>query len=340
LNIAPDQLPRQLSTQLLPAYLITSEEPLLASEACDAVRSAARDAGFSERDVHVASRGFDWTTLATSGQNLSLFAERRIVDLRLPTGKPGTEGSKAIVELLATMDDDTLLLVSAPKLDKKTLSSKWVKAIDKVGGVVRCWPPDAAKLPGWIEGRMRRAGLSAPRDALAEMARRVEGNLLAAQQEIDKLALLHGAGAVTADDMAAAVADSSRFDVFKLADAALSGNAPRALNILGSLEREGVSPVLICWVLAREVRSMAGMRESISGRNGVDAAISKYRVWGSRKDVVRACLQRHSTASLFALLELAAHADLAAKGQVAANPWDVLLDLVVGLAGQPEPVAA
>ena len=335
MKIAADQLPRQLSKQLLPAYLITSEEPLLVGEACDAVRSAARQAGFTSREVYVAARGFDWKSLATSGQNLSLFAERRIVDLRLPTGKPGTEGSKAIVELLAAIDGDTLLLVSAPKIDRNGMSSKWVKAIDKAGGVVQCWPPAPGELPGWIEGRLRTVGLSAPRDALVEMARRVEGNLLAAQQEIDKLALLHGGGTLTADDMAAAVADSSRFDVFKLADAALAGNAARALNILGSLRREGVSPVLICWALAREVRSVAAVSELVSGRTGIDAAMAKQRVWRSRQGVVRACLQRHTEASLFALLDLAAHADLVAKGQFAADPWDVLIELAAGLAGRP-----
>lgn len=339
-KIGPDQLSQQLQKQLLPAYFVTSEEPLLVGEACDAIRAAARAAGFTARDAYVAERGFDWHSLSASGQNLSLFSERRVIDLRLPTGKPGTEGSKAIVELVTSAGEDTLLLVSAPKVDRSGMSSKWVKTIDKVGGIVQCWPPGAAQLPGWIESRLRLAGLSAPRDAITELARRVEGNLLAAQQEIDKLKLLHGEGALTADDMAAAVADSSRFDVFKLTDAALAGDAGRALGILGSLRREGVSQVLVSWALAREIRSMAAIGESVKGRNGIDAAMTQHRVWRTRQHLVRACLQRHTMGSLYELLDRAARVDLVTKGQVAAEPWDELLALVASLAGRSGRAAA
>ncbi|MEM9173331.1 MAG: DNA polymerase III subunit delta, partial [Pseudomonadota bacterium] len=237
-----DDLGASLSQGLLPIYLISGDEPLLVGEALDQIRTMARDNGYLERELHVAERGFDWAGLLANTGNLSLFAERRIIDLRLPTGKPG-DGSKMIAALAEQPPEDTLVLISAPKLESSQLSSKWVKAIDKAGAIVRIWPIEAGALPGWINNRLRRQGLNASRDAVLQLARRVEGNLLAAKQEIDRLALECTGGELGVDDVENTVADSTRYTIFKLADEALAGRTPRALRMLAGLQREGLAPV-------------------------------------------------------------------------------------------------
>ena len=231
MKISANQLAPQLKKSLLPCYLVSGDEPLLVGEALDAIRAAAREQGFGSRELFVHSAGFDWSEFSGCGDNLSLFAERRIIELRLPTGKPGIKGSAAIAEFAADVADDVMLLVSAPKLDSKARNAKWVKALESRGGLVQVWPVDLEDLPGWISQRMRQAGMQPDRDAVRLIADRVEGNLLAAQQEVEKLRLLHGEGPISADEVDQAVADSSRYDVYKLVDAAVSGDAPRALRV-------------------------------------------------------------------------------------------------------------
>ena len=218
-------------------------------EALDSIREAARQQEFTSRDLHVATTGFDWSLLRDSTSNMSLFAERRIVELRLPTGKPGRAGSQAIVDLIEQLGSDLMLIVVTPKLDRSSQSAKWVKALDAAGVNVTIWPIGPRELPGWIAQRMRNAGLQPDREAVTMIADRVEGNLLAAGQEIEKLRLLHGEGKVSADDVSSAVANSSRFDVFKLVDAALGGDAKRSMKVLAGLRAEGVEPVIIVWAL-------------------------------------------------------------------------------------------
>ena len=240
MKVSSNQLSQHLQSSLLPCYLVSGDEPLLVQEALDAIRQKARSDGFESRDLHVATTGFDWADLSASAGNLSLFAEKRIIELQLPTGKPGRQGSVTIVDMIAQTGSDILFIVRTPKLDRNTASSKWAKALEAAGGLVQVWPIGPRELVPWIHGRMRAAGLQPDRDAVRLIADRVEGNLLAAQQEIEKLRLICGEGPVTVADADAAVADSSRFDVYKLVDAAVAGDAKRALRILGGVRTEGL----------------------------------------------------------------------------------------------------
>lgn len=306
---------------------------MLVQEALDAIRARAREQGFGSRELFVQTTGFDWDELRRAGGNLSLFAEKRIIELRLPTGKPGVKGSAAIAEFTADAGEDLMFIVSAPKLDRNSQNAKWVKALDATGGVTQIWPVGVRELPAWINDRMRRLGLQPDRDAVRLIADRVEGNLLAAQQEIEKLRLLHGEGPLTAEDADAAVADSSRFDVYKLVDAAVGGNAARAIRILGGVRTEGVEPVIVMWALTRELRMLAGLSDNLRAGMDLGSSMRKAGVWQNREALVRACIGRHQAATFYALLQLARRADAAAKGQLRADPWQLATQIVLELAG-------
>ena len=331
MKINANQLSSHLQKNLAPCYLVTGDEHLLVDEALDAIRSKAREEGFTSRDLHVATQGFDWAQLRDSSSNLSLFAEKRIIELRLPTGKPGRVGGPAISALVEIMDAELMLIVSAPKLDRSGQSSKWAKTIDAKGVSVPIWPIGQRELPAWIAERMRRAGLQPDRDAVALIADRVEGNLLAAGQEIEKLRLILGEGKVTADDVSTAVANSSRYDVFKLVDAALTGDAKRALKILSGLRAEGIEPVIVVWALARELRTLASLTDTIAQGSDLASGMQKNGVWRNRQAIVRSCIGRHRHGDFHRLLKAASQADQAAKGQVRADPWQLSTDIVLGM---------
>ena len=332
MKISANQLESHLSKSLLPCYLVTGDEPLLVQESLDAIRNAARREGFTARELYVANPGFDWGELTGSGGNLSLFAEKRIIELRLPTGKPGVKGAAAIIDLLADQADDLLFLVAAPKLERNAAASKWAKALESAGGFVQIWPISRRDLPAWIRTRMHAAGMQPDRDAVELIADRVEGNLLAAQQEIEKLRLLHGEGAISAADVDAAVADSSRFDVYKLVDAAVGGQTARAMKILNGVRTEGVEPVIVMWALTREIRMLAGLAHSLGSGMDLGGAMRKARVWQNRQALVRACIGRHQADDFYALLKQSRLADAAAKGQLAGDPWQMASGIVLALA--------
>jgi len=332
-KIAANQLSSHLNNTLLPCYLVTGDEHLLVQEALDSIRAKARQQGFGSRELFVQTTGFDWGELASAGGNLSLFAEKRIIELRLPTGKPGVKGSAAISDFTVDIADDLLFIVSAPKLDRNSQKAKWVKALEAAGGVIQIWPVGIRELPAWINDRMKRAGLQPERDAVRLIADRVEGNLLAAQQEIEKLRLLHGEGPVSVDDVDAAVADSSRFDVYKLVDAAVGGNAARAIRILGGVKSEGVEPVIVMWALTRELRMLAGLSDNIRSGMDLSSGMRKAGVWQNREALMRACIGRHQSTSFYPLLQLARQADAAAKGQTRADPWQLATRIVMELSG-------
>jgi DNA polymerase-3 subunit delta len=331
LKINLNQLSTYLQKDLAPCYLVTGDEHLLVAEALDAVRAAARERGFTFRDLHVATTGFDWSLLRDSGSNLSLFAEKRIVELRVPTGKPGRVGSQAIADFVDNCDDDLLFIVVAPKLDRNAQSAKWVKTLESAGIYLPVWPIDLRELPRWIAERMRRAGLEADRDAVTMIANRVEGNLLAASQELEKLRLILGEGKVTAKDVTDAVANSSRYDVFKLVDAAMGGDAKRALKILSGLQAEGVEPVIVVWALTRELRTLALLTDTVAQGGDLASGMKKNRVWSNRQALVRNCIGRHRHGDFHRLLKDASQADQAAKGQVRADPWQLSTNIVLGL---------
>ena len=242
--------------QPLPAYLVSGDEPLLTGEAADAIRERARAAGFTEREVHFIERAADWDDVRASGANLSLFGARRLVEIRMHSGKPGVAGGAALVSLLKAKDPDALYLILAPRLDRDAQAAEWVRALDAVGGWVQVWPVEAQRLVGWLRGRCRTLGLEADADALELLAARTEGNLLAAQQELTKLALLAQDRRISAQTVLASVADSARYDVFQLGESVLAGEAPRALHMLAGLRAEGTEPTLVLWALAKALRDV------------------------------------------------------------------------------------
>jgi DNA polymerase-3 subunit delta len=331
LKLHANQLSSHLQNKLAPCYLVSSDEHLLVNEALDQIRGAAREQGFTLRESQVATAGFNWSQLAAIGANLSLFAERRIVELRLPTGKPGRDGSAAICDFVEQLGTDLLLIVITPKLDKSNSNAKWVKILSAKGVFLPIWPVGLRELPGWIGDRMRRAGLRPDSDAINMIADRVEGNLLAADQEVQKLRLILGEGAVTGEDVSNAVASSRRFDVYKLVDAAVAGDAKRAMKILNGLRGEGLEPVILMWALTRELRVLARLADSVRRNIDLGTAMNKERIWNNRQAMVRACIGRHQHTDLYRFLKATGRADAAAKGQAAGDPWQLGADIVLGL---------
>jgi DNA polymerase-3 subunit delta len=330
-KLYPDKLEAQLKKGLLPIYFFSGDEPLQMGEAADAVRRHAREQGFTEREVMHVEKGFDWNALLAESQAMSLFAEKKIIDLRLPSGKPGKDGGAALAEYAERPPEDTVLLISSGKVDKRSQSAKWYKTLDAVGATMQLWPVEVAEMPRWLDQRLRSRGLQPDQDAVRLIAERVEGNLLAAAQEVDKLVLLNGEGELSVEQVEAAVADSARFDVFGLVDAALAGDVPRLTRMLEGLRGEGVEPVLILWALTRELRSLADMATQIESGKGIDGVLA--RVWGKRKGPVRAGLQRHNRARWQQMLRRAARLDRVVKGAATGNAWDELLQLGLLIAG-------
>ncbi|HFD78857.1 MAG TPA: DNA polymerase III subunit delta [Gammaproteobacteria bacterium] len=332
-QLRPEQLEARLGGELAPVYFIHGDEALLSGECADAVRAAARRQGFAERQVFSAEPGFDWNRLAAAGDSLSLFAERRLLELRLPGGKPGKEGARVLTEYAARPPEDTLLLILSGKLEPAARRSKWVQALDRAGVSVAVWPVEAAQLPRWIDVRMRARGMQADREALQLLAERVEGNLLAAAQEIEKLYLLHGPGRLELETVAELVTDSARYDIFGLVDAALAGEAAHAQRMLSGLRAEGVEPVLVLWALAREIRSLASMAREVQGGTPVGRVLASRRVWEKRKPPIAAALQRFRGRQWWLLVQQCARLDRITKGRAAGSPWDELLQLTLRLAG-------
>jgi DNA polymerase-3 subunit delta len=333
MQLRPEQLDAHLKKTLAPVYFLTGDDPLLMTEAADALRAAARARGFADREVLSVESGFDWDQLLAAAGNLSLFAEQRILELRLPTGKPGDAGAKALRAYVERPPEDTVLIILAGKLDASARKSKWVQALEQAGVMITLWPVDVHKLPAWIRQRMQGRGLKPEPEAVALLAERVEGNLMAAAQEIEKLLLLQGPGPLSAAAVQATVADSARFDVFGLVDTALAGEVARSQRMLVALRGEGVEPVLILWALAREIRSLAAMAREVAQGTAAGQVLAKHRVWESRKQPIGAALGRLRLPQWQRLLRQAAALDRIIKGQAPGNPWDELVQLTLRLAG-------
>ena len=334
MKVYPERLADHLAGRLAPVYLVTGDEPLQQLECCDAIRAAARAAGFSARDVIDADQGFDWQPLVHLAGSRSLFAEKKILDLRLPGGKPGNDGARVLADYCDAPPPDTLLLLTLPRLDRQQQGSKWFRRIDDLGVVVTVWPVAAAQMPRWIEQRLRHAGLVPDADAVQLLCDRVEGNLLAAQQEIDKLLLLFGPGRLDADRLAGAVADSARYDVFELVDTALRGDAGRALRIVDGLRGEGVAAPVVLWALHREARNLAGIAAEAARGTPVEQAVQRARVMQKRTGLVARAVRHQSTAGWLAVLDRCHEADAAIKGQDPRDPWLLLQDVTLALAGR------
>lgn len=333
MQIRPEQLDPRLQDTLAPVYFISGDEPLRVMEAADAVRQRAREQGYDEREVLSVQAGFEWDSLLSAAGSLSLFSQRRLIDLRMPSGKPGDQGARALRAYAEQPPEDTILLITAGKLEAAARRNKWVQSLDSAGVVVFVWPLDAKQFPAWVKARMQRRGLEPTGEATALLAERVEGNLLACAQEIEKLYLLRGAGPVDADAVIGAVADSARYDVYALVDSALAGDGARSVRILHGLQGEGTAPPVVLWALARDIRQLAAMTAALGSGKSVPQVLKQFRVWQARTTAYSRALGRLSARACGRLLSQCAHIDRVIKGQAAGNPWDELLQLTLMLAG-------
>ena len=331
MRTTPDALPPGLARGLRSAYLVTGFEPLLIAEACDAVRAAARAQGYADREVHFLERGFDWNGLLADAANLSLFASRRLIELKIgPT--PDAEAQKALAGLAARPPEDTVLLVSG-ELERKTLATQWVKAFEEHGVLVVAQAVERPALPGWIRDRLGRKGVTIEPAAAELLADRVEGNLLAAQQEIERIALLMPGAQLDTGSVAELVADSARYDVFELAAAAFSGQPQRALRILAGLRAEGREPPLVLWALLNDLRGLSRVAQRLERERSVDDVFRSEQIWSNRQGPLKAALRRLSRADIESLLVAAAAADRIAKGSLRGDAWVALEALVARIAG-------
>lgn len=332
MELRPAQFARQLAAEpLRPVYLVAGAEPLLVQEAADAVRERARDQGFGEREVFDVDGDFDWNRLSQGLASMSLFSSQRLFELRMPTGRPGKEGGEALREYCENPPPDTVLLVTSQEWSKKH-AGKWSEAIAKAGHLVVFWPLKSHELGDWLLQRLRSRGLVATPDAVQRLADRVEGNLLAAAQEVDKLALLAGGTreAIDAGQMEKLVADSSRFDVFTLIDAALAGESARAVRMLAALRAEGGQVAGLMPMVAREVLGLCALaRASEGGR--LAAAMRDAHVWQNKQAAYRRAIERHPTSRWEQFVAECGRIDRSAKGRGDGDPWLQLERLLVAI---------
>jgi DNA polymerase-3 subunit delta len=322
--VKPEQLPALLQRSLAPVYLIAGTENLLVQECRDQVIQAAQAQGFVERSLHEVGKNFDWSQLEQDSAAPSLFSSRKILDIRLPTGKPGTEGSKALVELAQAADPDVLLLVSSGDWGTAMRKLKWVAELAKAGVLVEIWPVKAQQLPGWIRQRMKRSGLDPEPAAVALLAELVEGNLLAAQQEIDKLVLLDHVAKVTVDDVSRAVANSARFDSFRLVECALAGAPDECLRVAAGLQRTGVAIQAVTGAMYRELMVAESARAAMKAGESESAVFGRLRIWPARQGAMRSALGRLSEFHFGEVFRTLSLIDRQSKGRAEGDAWQTL----------------
>ena len=326
MRLSPDQLSGALERGLKRVYLVSGDEPLTVGECADAIRAAARAAGYADRTVFFIERGFSWDELRHSTQALSLFADRRLFELRMPSGKPD-KGAQVLLDIATEPPPDVLTLIVTDKLDRKASEAPWVRAVEKHGAWIPVWPVSAEALPAWLERRAAIRGLTLEASAARVIIERVEGNLLAAKQELEILALLAQGGIIDEALVMRTVGDSARYDVFQLAEAAAAGDAARALRVLTGLRGEGAEPTLILWALVRELRGLWQARERDRlGSNGGGG-------WNQAAKPSPRALRRAGKMPLAALLQEAARVDRTIKGILPGDSWSSIVSLTVGMAG-------
>ena len=327
MKLTLDALATHLEQNLLRAYLVSGDEPFLTAEAADAIRAHARATGVTEREVYFVERVSDWDDVRASALRMSLFGSRRLLEIRLSSGKPGVAGNAALVALLAVEDPDTVFLILTPRLDRDAQNAAWVKTVEAHGAWLPVWPVDADRLVAWLRMRSRRLSLEVTREALELLAERTEGNLLAAHQELEKLGLLAQDGQITVDTILASVADSARFDVFKLGEAVLAGDAERALRMLAGLRAEGVEPTLALWGVTKAMRDIWSAGSVPGG--------SKSRPWQRQAAALEQGLRRAPRLSFPSLAIRATRADRMIKGRLAGDAWDEIALLAADVCGRP-----
>ncbi|WP_088283547.1 DNA polymerase III subunit delta [Ideonella sp. A 288] len=339
MQLRPEQLDAHLARGLKRVYTLYGDEPLLAQEAGDTIRAAGRAAGFSERQVfNVAGANFDWSGVLGAAQAMSLFAERQLIELRIPGGKPGKDGSEALQRYCDAVSDDVLTLVHLPRLDKQQQQSAWFSALDGAGVTLRIEPVERRALPGWLAQRLARQGQrvaagESGEQTLAFFADRVEGNLLAAHQELQKLALLYPAGELSFEQVESAVLNVARYDVFKLGEAVLAGQTGRVLRMLDGLRAEGDSAVLVHWTLAGDLMALKQVREALDHGRPLPMALREARIWGPKERLFERAVPLLSAHQLAHLVEAASLCDGVVKGLKhpawPLDPWDAVRRLAL-----------
>jgi DNA polymerase-3 subunit delta len=335
MQVSADQLPARLAHGLAPIYVIAGGEPFQTRESADAIRAAARRAGYTERLVFEAEPEVDWPGLESEAASLSLFAARRLLEVRLPGSRPGPLGAETLARLGGRPPPDVVLLLALGKLEARQRDAAWLSALERAGVLVTTRPVAAADLPTWIRREAERRGQPIAPEAAALLAERVEGNLLACDQELRKLALLFPDRAIEVAEVLASTGDSARYDVYALVDSALAGDARRAVRILSGLRGEGLDPPLVVWALAREVRVLAGIANAVERGEALPRALARYKVWESRKALLTRALRRAGRAAWFGRVERLAEVDRQTKGLAPGDPWETLARLVLDLAGVP-----
>lgn len=335
MKVPAEKLGGELGRKILPVYLVSGDEPLLVQEATDQVRAALRAAGYTERELFHAEGSFDWEEVLFSANSMSLFAEQKILEIRMPSGKPGDKGAKALKEYAANLPEGTTMILVLPRLDQSSQRSQWFKALESAGVFVQVWPISLAQMPRWLGDRCRKAGLKVDREAIEALIDRVEGNLLAAIQEIERLSLISGDERIGFNQVTEGVADSSRYDVFGLIDAAVGQDRARTLKVVQGLRTEGTEVLYVTSMLARELRLLASMAARVEGGASVDSAVSAGKVWPKRKGIVSKCLKSRRLDEMLALQRQVGHIDRLVKGIGQGDPWDELTDIVLALAGAP-----
>jgi DNA polymerase-3 subunit delta len=334
MQLRADELDAHLAKKLAPLYVVHGDEPLFAIEAGDAIRVAARAAGCTEREVFVAEQHFRWDAFASANANLGLFASRRLVDLRIPSGKPGVEGAAVLEKHANALPPDDVTLITLPRLDRTAQNSAWFTALARHGVVIAVAPLDRKAMPGWIAERLARNGQRVSRDTLAFLADRCEGNLLAATQEIAKLALLLPKGTLAHEDVERAVANVARYDLQELSEAWLTGDAARVLRIVDGLRAEGEPVTLAVWQLGEDLHALASVHEAAARGVSIANAVRGARVWGKRQPALERAARRVHADAVAPLVAALAKLDALAKGLGRGDPWDDVVDIGLALCGR------
>lgn len=327
MKVDAEQIGSQLSRGLQPLYVVTGDETLLAIEAADAIRHQARASGYTERECFTVEQGFNWARLIEAGQSLSLFATQRLIELRMPTGKPGVEGGRMLQRYVEQLPADVLTLITLPRIDRATQSSAWYAALESRAVMVSADLVGVERLGSWLKQRLKRQDQDADIQTLDFLVDRVQGNLLAAHQEVLKLGLLFGPGKLEFSAVSESVVDVARFDVFELGETLLAADRQRFVRVLDGLRSEGVALPLVLWAVVEEVRALKRVKEAVGRGQPLAQALRESRVWGARAKLMPNALNRLSPAQLDECLLKAAAADRALKGLAGADPWDQVLGL-------------
>jgi len=335
MRLKPNQLTSHLEQHgLAPIYLLTGDEPLQMMECADTLRSFARKQNFHERVILTVETGFDWDELSKEADSLSLFASKRLLEVRLANKSPGSSGTKALQAYADNLPTNTVLLIMADKLDASKQKNKWFISLDKHGIVIQVWPINLTELPVWIAQRMKQHGLQANQEVINMIAERSEGHLLACAQEIEKLRLLYGTGWIESNQVLEAVADSARFEIFGWVDTMLAGNMQRCIRQLQGMRAEGIEPILITWALTREIRTLSQITYALQTKQHIEQVFKTYRIWSTRKSIVFSAIKRYPRSSdWWQFLQEIVQIDRIIKGAKSGDPWDELQQLSLKIAG-------